>query len=188
MASRIVVFLRFAVRHFVASIVSVVVPPILVTCIYFVLLGLAIVTNSGLGGPLALPAGLIFSIVASLLYTSFLLFPSVAISEILSNRFGKWKYPGQMLLSTAALALLTGAGVLAWHVTQDSREVDRSKWVSDSLLIFCLLLIPLGIYWWVCKIAEAGLAVPGRLLKWMRQVRIGQDKENDIGKDLARAG
>ena len=73
------------------------------TITYFALLLWAVFTDSGIGGPLAYPAGLFFFFLASTAAGLVLLLPSTALAEWFARRRG-FPILAQIPLSVAALA------------------------------------------------------------------------------------
>jgi|GEM_PF-6688541 hypothetical protein len=156
---------KFWLRHFIASVVSISIPPLLVFLIYVGLVIFAIVTDSGLGGPLALPFWMLAAFVASILYTAFLLFPSVWLAEIVSRRFGKWQLLAQIPISTITLAVFVFASSLLLNLYANTPN-SPLQMLNDPVYIFAALLIPLGVYWWTAKLIELGFILPARM--WRR--------------------
>jgi hypothetical protein len=152
---------KFWLRHFSASMVSIAIPTILVVVIYVGLVMVAIVTASDLGGPLALPFWMLTALVVSILYTTFLLFPSVWIAEMISRRFGKWRFVWEIFISTIVLGILIFAAtfVLNGIYNRDGMNLIR----NNPGYVFIALLIPLGIYWWTAKLVELGILLPARI-------------------------
>ena len=154
--------LSLIARHLTASIVSVVMPLAVITTGYFVLLVAALITNSGVGIPVALPLWLLLSLGLSIAYTTFLLFPSVLMAEMLSPIFGKGQYVVQIPLSMLMLALSI------FIVTQLVQDSNALNWIGPKAL-FVFLLIPLGLYWWTAKTVQFVIAVPVSLFKRLLQ-------------------
>lgn len=173
MLKKVIAVSSFFARHLIASIVSIAIPTILVVVAYFVLLAIAIITGSGLGGLLALPFWTLFAFLVATAYTSLLLFPSVLIAEIISRRFGKWHHLAQIPISTFVLAAIIVMLNLTIHFAPHYAETVALQWADYPVHIFLLLTIPLGLYWWTMKIVQTGIATPTELLK---RFRATQDK------------
>lgn len=117
---------------------------------YVVLFLIAVVSGSGLGGILALPAILGAGMVAWLACFAavlILILPAVVMAEgVCQPLRGSWRYLGQMVAST----LLMGAGCTVVSLALG--------WLSGSpqapILLWLALLIPLGAYWWIAKAVE----------------------------------
>lgn len=150
---------KFWLRHFVASVVSIAVPVFLVFVIYVGLFIVAIVTNSGPGGPLALPFWMLAAFVVSLLYTACLLFPSVWIAEMISHRFGKWHFVWEIFISTLVLGILIFA--TSFMLNGIYNRDGMNLILNNPGYVFVALLIPLGIYWWTAKFVQLGFRLPG---------------------------
>lgn len=157
--------LSFIIRHFFASVVSVAIPVIFVTIVYFALLVVAVISNSGLGSPVALPFWVAVSFLTSIFYTAFLLFPSVVIAETISLPFGKWRHIAQVPISTLVLALLVFALTFIASLTLNHTAFNVRQWVNYSLMAMLVLAVPLGIYWWTMKLVQLVMSLPGTLLK-----------------------
>jgi hypothetical protein len=154
--------LTFLTRHFFAFIVSVVVPIIIVVITHLLLLAVAIVTGGGLGSPIALPGwSLIVSAIAAG-YTIFLLFPSVCLAELITCKFSTYRHLLQIPISMIILAVLVF--LFAIFPVRVSR-----LWPPESIkivfIVFLLLLLPLGLYCWSMKFAQAALFIPAWLFK-----------------------
>lgn len=156
-------------RHLIASVVSVAAPTLTLLIIYVVLFVIAIFTNSGLGSPIALPLWLIFIVLVSTFYTATLMFPSTLIAEGIASAFGKWRHLTQIPISTVVLLTLVYAFSLLARLHPDYSRLNIMHWADYPLIVFLVLAIPLGLYWWIMKIVQAGVSLPiiflGRLRK-----------------------
>lgn len=151
---------NFVLRHFVASIVSVVAPVVLLVITYVVLFVIAIITNSSLGSPIALPLWIAIIAVISVLYTAILLFPTALLAEAIARFFGKWQHIAQIPISTLVLLVLVYALSLIVRLHPNYSEIDILHWANHPLVIFLILTIPLGFYWWTMKIVQTGVTLP----------------------------
>jgi hypothetical protein len=140
----------FCARHLLALLVTVAVPCVLWTVAYFALLLWAVVTDGGLGGPLAYPGGLVFLFVAAMVASLVLFFPATALAEWLARRRA---YPilAQIPFSVAVLAVLC-------LILSSIRGIS----VSFGAL-FAALLLPLGLYWWTAQSGPLLLSLFQRL-------------------------
>lgn len=147
----------FALRHGFAIAVMVITACALWTLCYFALLLWAIISNEGLGGPLAYPAGLLAFFLVSLAMALCLYFPATAIAAGLAKKY-QLSFVQQIALCIGLFALLHFIALLAFS---DQPSIP----VSDRLLIggtlFLLNLIPLGLYWWCAQ----GLLVCHQVMK-----------------------
>lgn len=151
---------RFSARHFLALAVTVAAACLTWTVIYFALLLWAVLTNGGLGGPFAYPAGLLFFFVSTAAAGLVLLFPSTALAEWIARRRG---FPifAQIPISAGVLALLCGivAGIVAAFGSQPALYG-----VSAGFgVLFLALLVPLGLYWWVAQSGPLVLSLLWRI-------------------------
>jgi hypothetical protein len=169
MVEKAVSISSFLFRHIVAAAVSIVTPVILWVIAYFLLLMIAIITNTTLGGPLSLPFWALFLLIVSIIYTVALLFPSVLIAEIAARSFGKWQHVAQIPISTLILAVLVFIASLIVRQNPSLAANEYLTWANYPWIVFLCLLIPLGIYWWVMKIVQTGTVLPGWLFKHLRK-------------------
>ncbi len=145
-------------RHFFASIVSIAAAVLAVVTAYFVLLLSAILGNFGLGSPVALPLWAAAVGIASLFYTVCLLFPAVLFAELVTQKLRSRQALAQALSSTVALAVLVILlTFIARQIIQDPDSL-LFQLAEHSVPIFLALCIPLGLYWWVTKVAQAAMA------------------------------
>jgi hypothetical protein len=148
------------VRHCLALAITVLAACALWTVTYFALLLWAVFTDSGIGGPLAYPAGLLFFFLASTAAGLVLLLPSTAFAEWLARRRG-FPILAQIPLSVAALAVLClVVGGIASAVRAQPTLYDVS--VGFGVLFFALL-VPLGLYWWAAQSGPLLLSLFRRL-------------------------
>jgi hypothetical protein len=171
MTKKAVSLSSFVLRHFIASMVSIVAPIVILIIGYFVLVVIAIFSNSGVGSPIALPFWTVFVFVTSILYTAILIFPSVLIAETISHIFGKWQHIAQIPISTLTLAMLIYATVFIVRHYPNYPEIVSLHWADHPFILFLILAIPLGIYWWTMKIAQAGISFPFIFFNRLRKVR-----------------
>lgn len=166
LATSISTIWAFAGRHIIASLVSICFPVAVVTIAYFVLLVIAILTDAGLGSPVALPLWALLTLVVSFSYTSLLLLPAVAIAEVVSRTFGKWQHVAQVPLSAVFLALFA----VLWMVIIsliNQPHLSLKQWFNYSVLVFLVMTLPLGIYWWTMKFTQAVIFVMTSALAWI---------------------
>jgi hypothetical protein len=171
MIKRIFTASSFIIRHFIASVVSIVAPIILISITYFVLFIIAIFTNTSLGSPVALPLSIIFCLVVSITYTTFFLSPSVLLAEIVSRIFKKWQHVAQIPVS---VLMLVG---LIWLISFLLRSLSVYQnnpilhWADYPQYTLLALLIPLGIYWWIMKIVQICVAAPIAIFTRLKHAR-----------------
>ncbi|MEA2337276.1 MAG: hypothetical protein QOE82_1283 [Thermoanaerobaculia bacterium] len=157
-----------AIRHFVAAVATVCAACLLWTVTYAVLILWAIVTNGGLGGPLAYPAGLFVIVLVAAAAAIALFFPATAAAELIGRR---WKVPflAQIPVTVGVLAVLCLPAAIGverfWSQAPSPRSV-----ATLAVWLFGLSLLPVGFYWWVAQsgtlLFKAVRALQrGRLLK-----------------------
>jgi hypothetical protein len=138
----------FCARHFLAMAVTVAADCIVWTIAYFALLLWAVFTDGGIGGPLAYPAGLLFSVVAAAAASLILLFPSTALAEWFARR-RDFPILAQIPVSIVALAVLCLVSV---SVASAVGSQPTLQGVSFGFgVLFLALLVPLGLYWWAAQ-------------------------------------
>ncbi|MBI5649420.1 MAG: hypothetical protein HZC40_03070 [Chloroflexi bacterium] len=171
MVEKTVMVTNFFARHFIASLASILFPVILTVVAYFVLLVIAIFTNTGLGSPIALPLWMIIVAIFSTAYTALLLFPVALIAEIVSRVFGKWQHFAQVPISTAILFAVIFTLALIFRRAPNFPNEMATHWIEYTLVTACVFTIPLGMYWWTMKIIQAGISLPFFLLRKINDAR-----------------
>jgi len=147
------------VRHFLAFAGSTGAACALWTLVYVALLIWAVLSNNGVGGPLAYPAGLIFVVAASSFCCLVLLLPSTLAAEWIARRL-RLSVLLQIPISAGFLAvfslLLVGMGQAA---RLSGVEEISHKIPALSGLLFLLMLLPLGVYWWIAQSVPLTIAL-----------------------------
>lgn len=138
----------FCARHFLALLITVATACVVWTVTYFALLLWAALTDSGIGGPLAYPAGLLFFFVATTAASLVMLFPATALAEWFAQRRG-FPILMQIPISVSFLAVLCLV-VIGIASAVGSRPTVHGVSVGFGVL-FLALLVPLGLYWWVAQ-------------------------------------
>jgi len=145
----ITVLLGFAIRHLAATLVTVAAACALWTLVYFGLLAWAIVTDGGMGGPLAYPGFLILLSLASAAASLLLYLPATGAAELVCRRRGL-PILAQIPVSVAFLALL--CPIVALIIRSMRSPIDPTmSTLSLAVWLFGLSLIPIGLYWWVAQ-------------------------------------
>ncbi len=144
----------FILRHFIASIASIVFPILLVIITYFVLLLIAIIGNMSLGGILALPFWIIVAGIVSLLYTTCLLFPAVFLAELITQRYQLHPILVQIPISVTMLVALVYILAYGFRQLFSDANTQLYHFANCPLYIFLFLCFPLGLYWWTAKIVQ----------------------------------
>ncbi len=170
---RITSFLQYAGCHLVASLISIILPVLLVVVAYIVLFIIAIVTNSGLGSPIALPLWMVFTFIASTAYTTVLLFPAVALAEVAARPFGKWRYFAEIPVSIVFLAAII-AFLETVRILTLQPPVNWGQEALYTLAVFIVLILPLCIYWGALKGTQATIFGIESIIRWIRKNNWGQ--------------
>jgi hypothetical protein len=167
--NRIQQFIAFVLRHFIASIISIIAAIMFAVIVYFILFFAAIITNTDLGGPLALPLFIVIAGILSLIYTTLLLFPAVLIAELISQRLRTHQLIAQILLSTISLALLIILISYGIHFIPNYENYPFLSLANYPVQIFLVLCIPLGFYFCITKIVQA--ITTGIIGSWKKSIR-----------------
>ena len=138
----------FAARHFFIVIFAMVVGFICWTITYMVLLLIAVITDSGIGGPLAYPAGIFMIFAAGVLVAWGIFTPSCAIGAIFCRLLKLPRLAAiPVVFVTAGLLTYLGYGLYIQLITTHSMPP-----VGTVFFIYvCYLSIPLGAYWWLTE-------------------------------------
>ncbi len=153
----------FLLRHALAVVVSVVVPCMLLTVVYFGLLLWVMIFGGDLGGPLAYPVGLLMVFLGALAASALVFFPAVAAAELVARHFG-WPVLAQLPLSVAGPALVCAALAIV-------AGVQGGDAGTGAVMFACLLgfsLIPLVLYWWVAQSLPLIVELVRRVRGWFR--------------------
>ena len=113
---------------------------------------LAVLTGGPLGGPLALPAMVLFALAFAGVSVVSVLTPATIAARLTRRRLS---WPMLAEIPVAAAFCVSGsavlAGLFAW-----TRELDLLRAVGVGLAVGAVLLVPLGLYWWSVQ-ASLGL-------------------------------
>jgi hypothetical protein len=155
----------FCARHLLALVTTVAVACMVWTVTYFALLLWAALTASGIGGPLAYPAGLLFFFVATTAASLVLLLPATALAEWFTRRRG-FPILAQIPVSVGFLALLCLVVIGIASAVGSPPTLDG---VSVGFgILFLALLVPLGLYWWTAHSGPLLLSLIQRLRDVLR--------------------
>ena len=140
-----------AIRHGVASLATIVAACAIWTVVYAALLLWAILSNGGLGGPLAYPVGLLVVAVAAWAACALLFFPATVTAELICRRRAL-PILTQIPVCVAVLAAIcVAAGIV---VRASTSAIPFGASVSGFVVwLFVLSLIPIGFYWWIAQAA-----------------------------------
>jgi hypothetical protein len=138
----------FALRHALAMAVTIVLPCVLWTLLYLVLLLWAILTDSGIGSPVAYPLGLLFVAAWSAFMAVVFFFPSTSLAALVTSRM-KWAIFWQIPLCLTLFALISGVLALTMGAQSES-PAWRDTGVGFGLF-YAAHLLPLGLYWWTAQ-------------------------------------
>lgn len=154
----------FALRHAFAIAFLTITACALWTLCYVALLLWAIISDEGLGGPLAYPAGLLAVFLTSLGMSLFVYFPATAIAAGFAKKY-QLSFLRQIGICIVISALLHLIAALV--IGEDPSQTPGERWGLYGAL-FCLNLIPLGLYWWCAQGWLVCLHVARRLLHRLR--------------------
>lgn len=134
---------RFAVKHAVATAVVVGGVVLFAGASYFALLLWAVFVGEPLGGPLAFPFMVLAAFVGSALAVAFIL-PTTAMAEWI-RRWWRLHLAAEIPLASALLLIAVLSTAMANGAIQATSMVSAGR---TAAVVWALLLIPLGVYWW----------------------------------------
>jgi len=144
------------------------------TVAYFALLLAAIVGNKGLGSPLLpilVPVGsFVASFAASAVCTLAFLAPSTAFAEWACGSGTLRRVALQIPTACAAMfaELLTACAIFAAVAPTGS---NATGCLAGAALLFAILAVPLGVYWWTLKSADGVRAAIRAVLRMVARTR-----------------
>ena len=138
---------RWMLRHALAMLLGMAWPPVAAVVLYVVLLVFAIVTGSGLGGPLALPAMVAGGLVFGLWSTLGVAFPSVALAGRIVRRHGFAAALRRLGLSQLFAALLVMLWAIpACHFLASGMPCTALDWLKTTAVMFTAAMLPVTFY------------------------------------------
>ena len=159
--------LTFFARHLLFVAFAMVAGCIAWTIAYFLLLVVAVVTNEGVGGPLAFPAGII-AVLAACGFLGWGVFaPASAIGAVFCRVFRLPRIAAIPVVTVAAFLL---SYLIYWAYIEmvTTHSMPSMLTVLKNFAIY--LSIPLGAYWWLTE-------GPGALFDSFRRW-IGRRRQN----------
>lgn len=173
--------LTFLARHFVFVLLAMFVGCIIWTAVYFGLLALATVTDQGLGGPFALPAGII-AVVASCVSIGWGVFaPASATGSLFCGLF---RLPRIAAIPVVCITAFVFSYLIYWAYIElvTTQSMPSALTVLKNFVNY--LSVPLGVYWWLTE-------GPGALFEgfrhWIRHRRLNKTRsEHDVGLKCLR--
>lgn len=165
----------FLARHFLFVVLAMIAGCVIWTFAYLVLLAIAVITDQGLGGPLAFPAGIII-VVASCVFLGWGVFaPASATGAIFCGLF---RLPRIAAIPVVCLAVFIFSYLIYWACIElvTTHSMPPISTVLKNFGIF--LSVPLGVYWWLTE-------GPGVLFdsfrRWIRQRRPNKTISDGVG-------
>ena len=158
--------ITFLARHFLCVVLAMIVGCIAWAIAYLALLAIAVVTNQGLGGPLAFPAGIIAVVGVSTLLGWGVFAPASAAGAVFC---GLLRLPRIAAIPVVCLAAFILSYLAYWaYIELITTYSMPSTWtVLKHFGIY--LSVPLGIYWWL---TEGPGALVDAFRRWVRQRRL----------------
>ncbi len=140
--------LAFLIRHLLFVMLAMVAGCVVWTLVYAALLAIAVLTNQGLGGPLAYPAGILSVLGACVVIGWGVFTPSSAIGAIFCRVF---RLPR---LAAIPVVWLTAFGFFfvlhrAFVVSAATHPLPNLGNVLAGFATY--LSLPLGVYWWLTE-------------------------------------
>ena len=138
--------LRALVQHAVAGGVVVAACVGMTIVAYFALLLWAILTNSGLGGPLALPGMIVAAVTAAIIAVLFVLLPVTALTRLICRRVeGRWVEIGVATLLLVAWVIGAAFAIGTWRGNESMDSLKAGAIATIPMLVL------LGVYWWSAR-------------------------------------
>lgn len=159
----------FLARHVLAFAAVVIGAALAWTLTYFGLLLWAVLTDGGIGGPLAYPAGLVFMVAASALCCLVLLLPSTVLAEGITRWFGFSTWV-QIPVSTGLLVAFSFVSVLV--IAAAGVELSPLGVPVWAGILFLLMLVPLGVYWWSLQAVPLVVSLARRIRRAFQQPKL----------------
>lgn len=154
--------IREAVSHGVAAAVVITLSVVFAVVGYAGLLAWAVLAGQPLGGALALPFMMLAALVASTLAILTGLFPATVLAHCICRRWLHWPLLAEIPVSTL---LTAGAAVGVTVVVGLRFGVSATTSAGQGVVLAVILLVPLGVYWWVLQFSSWGIekvfSVPG---------------------------
>lgn len=176
--------LSFLARHFLFVVFAMFVGCAAWVVAYFLLLAIAIIDDQGVGGPLALPAGLVAVVACCGVLGWGIFAPASAIGAIFC---GLMKLP-----RLAAIPVVTAAAFVLTYVLYGGyiEVVTTGSMPSPGIVLknFAIYLsVPLGAYWWL---TEGPGALFDSFRRWIRSRRnkSAESEKTATGPPAPRAG
>lgn len=154
--------IREAVAHGFAAAVVIALSVSVAVVGYVGVLAWAVLAGLPIGGPLALPFMMLFALASSTLAVIFGLFSATAIAHYLCRRRFHWPLFAEIPVSTL---LTVGASVSITVVVGMALGVPAATSVAQGAILTSLLLVPLGVYWWVLTLSNWGLEHGQRMIE-----------------------
>ena len=134
--------LWFLAKHGMFLMLAAVAACLVWTALYFALLLWAVITDSGVGGPLAWPAGLVACVLGCAAFGLGVAIPACAVAAILRSRL-RWPRMVEIPISFLAAFALWFGWACVFH-----GGLPEPLDFSISLL---WLPLPLGTWWWLTE-------------------------------------
>ncbi len=172
--------ITFVARHLLFVLFAIVAGCVLWTIVYGLLLGVAVIWNQGLGGPLAYPTGIMMILGVTIFIGWGIFAPASAIGAGFCRVFNLPKLAAIPVVFVSAFAL---SYLLYWaYIMALTTHPMPSTWiVLKNFTIF--LSLPLGAYWWL---TEGPGALFDAFRRWLG-CRLRQ-KEHKMNMALAVTG
>lgn len=166
----VIATLAFVTRHFLFVAFAMLAGCVAWVFLYFLLLAMAVIGSQGLGGPLALPAGLL-AVVATCGFLGWGVFaPASAVGAIFCTLL---KLPRLAAIPIVTIAAFVFSYVLYWgYIETVTTQSMPPTWIIWKNFVLFLGL-PLGVYWWL---TEGPGALFDSFRRWIYH-RVGNEKK-----------
>lgn len=155
----------FLLKHSIAAATVILGSFGLVALVYSALLLWAVLTNGGLGGPLAFPGMVLLVFVAAAASVTIILFPVTAVAEAL-RRTGSLNRFLEIPIATTLLIAYVAAGLTAIAFFRDGSVAGM---IRGAIVFVVIQLVLLGVYWWALQATDAVASFA--LAAWRRFTR-----------------
>ena len=167
--------LAFLARHILFVAFAMIAGCIGWTIAYFVLLAIAVVTNQGVGSPLAFPAGIIAVLAVGGILGWGVFAPAAAFGAVFCRVFRLPRIAAIPVVTVVAI-LLSYAMYWAYIEMVTTHSMPSMLTVLKNFAIY--LSIPLGAYWWL---TEGPGALFDAFRRWIGLRRRNKRSEKDGG-------
>lgn len=141
-------FITFAVRHALATPLSIVAGCVLWSVAYLLLLLWAVISGQGLGGPLAYPAGIVMIVVGGGLIGWGIFAPACAVGALFCGVTGFSRFAA---IPVTFIAGFLFSYLIDWAFVECVTTSPMPSFATILGNYAMFLSVPLGGYWWITE-------------------------------------